>query len=624
MKTIRLRTYLFLMLGLIAGVPAFVLGTLQVRRVAAAQATASDHETLFAARALARQIGQFLDGHVRAIALLGERVKTIRLYQPAALPRLLAEHRSFYGAFERFTVLAADGKRLAVEPPDEGDELASDSRAAELCARSISTGGPVVSQLLAQGGEPGVRIAAPFRDKAGAFAGCVIGSLPTVNVQAMVSQASAEYWGLVAVVLDAQQTVVAHPDDAARRSGLRLSSPLYLPPAARSGESRTGIDDAGVEVRAGIAPIRTHGLGWTTVVYRPESAVDEEAIHHRRQTMIASTIAVLAALVLALLLSLWLARPIGRLAAFAAEVKRGDWLRAPPQQSRWHSREVSLLVDAVSSMAHQLHAHTEDLERQVTTRTAELLSSNGQLAENLDKLNRTQEQLLQAGKMAAVGQLAGGVAHEINNPLAVILGFAQGLERRVPEGDPLRLPVASIAREALRCKALVQELLTFSRVAKKTTEPLSLNELISSTRVLVESRARTQNVELVFDLADDVGVIRANKTQIQQVLVNLSTNAMDAMAAGGRLTFRARRKEGQVRLEVSDTGSGIPAELRARIFEPFFTTKEAGKGTGLGLSLVYEIVQQHSGAIEVESEMGCGTTMTICLPAEAARAEACA
>jgi signal transduction histidine kinase len=207
------------------------------------------------------------------------------------------------------------------------------------------------------------------------------------------------------------------------------------------------------------------------------------------------------------------------------------------------------------------------------------------------------------------------VAHEINNPLAVILGFAQGMDRRVPEGDPLRLPVASIVREALRCKNLVQELLTFSRTGKKSFEPVELNALIRSTLVLIDARARTQGVQIVQELAEGLPVIQANKTQLQQILVNLGTNALDVMKEGGTLTIRTRRSaQGGVCLEVVDTGGGIPEEARPRIFEPFFTTKPVGEGTGLGLSLVYEIVQQHHGEIDIDSQTGRGTAMTVKLP----------
>lgn len=238
--------------------------------------------------------------------------------------------------------------------------------------------------------------------------------------------------------------------------------------------------------------------------------------------------------------------------------------------------------------------------------------------EMVHKLAVSREGAVQSEKMAAIGQLAAGVAHEINNPLGVILGFAQGMDKRVPEGDPLRLPVASIVREATRCRTLVQELLTFSRATGKSQEPVDLNEVVEACGVILLSSARSHRIELARDLAPGLPRVMANRSQLQQIIVNLGNNAVDATEPGGKVTLRTSGGPEGVRLEVSDTGSGIPDDVRARIFEPFFTTKDPGKGTGLGLSLVWEIVGQHGGKVDVSSEVGSGTTFTIDLKAEAA------
>ena len=257
---------------------------------------------------------------------------------------------------------------------------------------------------------------------------------------------------------------------------------------------------------------------------------------------------------------------------------------------------------------------TRHLEARISERTRELEDVNRSLSESLRRQCEIQEQLVQAGKMAGIGQLAAGVAHEVNNPLGVILGFAQGLERRVQD-EGLRVPVASIVREARRCKALVQELLTFSRTAKRHVEAVDLNHLVGGAVVMLEAKAKTQNVRVVLELADGLPAPMANKTQLEQVIVNLGSNALDAMSCGGCLTLRTRPGEdGTLLIEVVDTGSGIPEEIRARIFEPFFTTKDVGRGTGLGLSLVHEILRQHGGSIDVRSEVDRGTTMRVKVP----------
>ncbi|MBI5477575.1 MAG: hypothetical protein HY906_01895 [Deltaproteobacteria bacterium] len=234
-----------------------------------------------------------------------------------------------------------------------------------------------------------------------------------------------------------------------------------------------------------------------------------------------------------------------------------------------------------------------------------------ELAENVRRLQATHDQLLQAEKLAGIGQLAGGFAHEINNPLSVIYGFAQLLQASVPEGDPLRVPVTSIARESQRCTALVRELLTFSRTAEPGTQAVDLNTVVRASALMLEARAKTLRMSVVQELADGLPAIRANRTQVEQVIMNLGMNGLDAMRPGGAVTLRTIGEPDGVRLEVADTGAGIPEALRSRVFEPFFTTKEVGKGTGLGLSIVREIVRRHSGAIDVASEPGRGTTMKV-------------
>lgn len=238
----------------------------------------------------------------------------------------------------------------------------------------------------------------------------------------------------------------------------------------------------------------------------------------------------------------------------------------------------------------------------------------------MDERKRLEARMVQSEKLVAVGQLAGGVAHEINNPLGVILGFAQNIAHKITPNDPLELPIKSIEREAVRCKNLVQELMTFARVTRMENEPVCLKEIIDSTLLLVTAQANVKNVVLSKEI-ESVPKIPANRTQIQQIVVNLCNNAIDAMPEGGNLIVRLseQKMDGKagVEIQVQDTGRGIPEEIRRDIFNPFFTTKEVGKGTGLGLSLVYEIVVKHNGQITFDSVAGHGTTFKVFLPAAA-------
>jgi len=224
-------------------------------------------------------------------------------------------------------------------------------------------------------------------------------------------------------------------------------------------------------------------------------------------------------------------------------------------------------------------------------------------------------------KMSAMGQLAASMAHELNNPLTVIMGFAQSALKKAQSGVDFSVVFQTIDREANRCKRLVQELLTFSRTEKTEMASCNLNEIIESTLQLLEPRAKMSDIEIRLDLDRSIPEMTAIRDQVQQVIFNLSHNAMDAMLKGGQLIIRTCLKSnGQVnvQIEVEDTGKGIPTEVQANVFEPFFTTKEMGKGTGLGLTICKEIIQRHNGTIKFASKAEKGTTFTVKFPVQAA------
>jgi len=238
------------------------------------------------------------------------------------------------------------------------------------------------------------------------------------------------------------------------------------------------------------------------------------------------------------------------------------------------------------------------------------------VSRDVTERKRLEEAVRQSEKLGAVGQLAAGVAHELNNPLGVILGFAQSAARRLEDGDHMELPIRSIEREALRCKSLVQDLLAFARKGKEAHETLDLSEAVRAALALVESQARVRGAALEKDI--EPGLMAAGSRQdLQQVVVNLAGNALDAMADSGTLSVALRREGSEAVLSVKDTGKGIPEDVRRRIFEPFFTTKEVGKGTGLGLSLAHETVTKHGGTIICDSVPGRGAVFTVRLPLEA-------
>jgi PAS domain S-box-containing protein len=271
---------------------------------------------------------------------------------------------------------------------------------------------------------------------------------------------------------------------------------------------------------------------------------------------------------------------------------------------------------AITAFANQLAA---------ALRKANLMQ---ELENSLQELKRTQDILLHAQKMEAIGNLAGGVAHDFNNLLTAITGYAELVLRRVEEGDPTHSDVSQIKKVGEQAAALTGQLLAFSRRQPLQKKVLCLNDVISNTDKMLR-RLIGEDVELVVNLDGALREVKADSSQIEQVIMNLAINSRDAMPGGGTLTIRTEnvalgeedcQDVGEAtpgeyaRIIVRDTGEGIDQAVVDRIFEPFFSTKEAGKGTGLGLSVVYGIVAQHGGWIGVSSEIGEGTTFEVYMP----------
>lgn len=242
------------------------------------------------------------------------------------------------------------------------------------------------------------------------------------------------------------------------------------------------------------------------------------------------------------------------------------------------------------------------------------------IGEDVTEARNVQQRVIRQEKLAAVGQLAAGVMHEINNPLATIAACAAAVEARlVPSPDPnVKEFLEIIDKEVQRCSKIVDGLLEFSRHSSaRPKSPVGANELVERTLFLLKHHSRFKRLSVVKALHSGDLIVQANDEQIIQVLMALMLNAVDAMADGGTLTLTTQPAVGraEVLIEVQDTGMGIPVTELAKIFEPFYTTKPPGHGTGLGLSIAYGIVQDHQGRIDVESTFGQGSRFTVALPA---------
>jgi PAS domain S-box-containing protein len=235
-----------------------------------------------------------------------------------------------------------------------------------------------------------------------------------------------------------------------------------------------------------------------------------------------------------------------------------------------------------------------------------------------EELSKAQSQLLQAEKMASLGRLGAGIAHQINNPLSGIMLFSNLLLEtpEIAQNPEWSDDIQRIADEAERCRSIVKELLEFARQTQQRLQPVELNQALANKIFLLERQVLFQNIDVIQAFSASIPVIHVDPQQLDHVFMNLIINAAQAMHGRGTLTIRTRylEEDEQVEIQVCDTGHGIPEEIRSRIFEPFFTTKEVGQGTGLGLSMVYGIVERHGGSIRVESEVGAGTTFTVRLP----------
>jgi two-component system NtrC family sensor kinase len=235
--------------------------------------------------------------------------------------------------------------------------------------------------------------------------------------------------------------------------------------------------------------------------------------------------------------------------------------------------------------------------------------------EMLDTLQTTQDQLVQSEKLASLGQLAAGVAHELNNPLATVLLFSDVMLRESNPDERRRADLETIVRETQRCKTIVAALLNFARQHQIDIHETDLNELIQRVIRIEEKHIKYANVEIITELNPNLPKIQADPAQLQAVLINLMSNAAEAMPEGGQIALRTRPgPPGMITVQVEDTGAGIAPENLPRLFTPFFTTKPLGKGTGLGLAIVYGIIKMHRGQINAQSQVGKGTVFSFNLP----------
>jgi len=355
---------------------------------------------------------------------------------------------------------------------------------------------------------------------------------------------------------------------AALAPAARRTAPLVQELAELDAETRAEAHAAGVEMRERARAMRSEVL-WTT----------------------AASLLVLVGVVWFLRVSV--VRPVQELRRAVQATARGDLSRRVPEGG---ADEIGELTREFNRMAGELHGMRSGLEQRVEERTQEFL---------------------RAARLAGLGTLAAGVAHEINNPLASIASCAEGLERRLSQGGASlaeqREYLQIIAKEAYRAHEITTRLLELARAPDATDLPYSLPELLRELEVLLAHRLQAKGLALHCVCEQGLPALRGNPAECKQVLLNLVHNAIDASPRGATIEVRCRRQADSVVMEVEDRGPGIPAEHLERVFDPFFTTKAPGEGTGLGLAIAHRIVEDHGGRLEA-TNTGRGALLRVSLP----------
>ena len=258
------------------------------------------------------------------------------------------------------------------------------------------------------------------------------------------------------------------------------------------------------------------------------------------------------------------------------------------------------------------------LEHQVEA-YQEILYLNDELNGYIEQLKKTQQQLIQAAKLSSIGQLSAAVAHELNNPLAGVLVYTRLLKDKLArdsfDKEQMQKNLERIESAIDYCTGIIRGLLDFARQSEPLLRPVTINRAIDKAMSLVGHQAKMKRIEVVREESENLTLVVADFNQLVQVIINLVVNAVQAMNEGYRLDIRTSNDNDWVRISVHDTGCGIPGENMDKLFTPFFTTRDEVKGVGLGLAVSYGIIERHGGRIEVESEVGKGSTFTIFLPA---------
>lgn len=392
-----------------------------------------------------------------------------------------------------------------------------------------------------------------------------------------------------AFIVDAEGVLLAHSD---LERVVQRSTADWIPELSRVVEQQQLLgttieyEHDGKQMIGGFAGIKSSGL--LAGVQIPRAAAYLTARELLNNLVLLSLALLIATAVISIFLAHRLTRPLEGLTHAARQVGKGYFDIFVEASSK---DEIGVLSTSFNQMASELR-------------------------QRLEELRRAQAALVQSEKMSAFGQLSAGIAHEVKNPLAGILGHAQLCLRKLKDHDPMHNYIKIIENETRRCTEIITNLMKFARQEQMEYRPTDLNDVVKQAMAIVDHQLTINQVKIELNLADSLPPINGNANQLQQVLMNFAINTQQALDGNPGIVRVTTNKtdDGNVLLVFADNGPGIPEDVRDKIFEPFFTTKPAGKGTGLGLSVTYGIIKDHKGEITIESALGTGTAFVMTFP----------
>lgn len=535
------------------------------------------------------------------------RSSPVRSLDPAQIASYLELVRAQYGVYNRFVVMGAEGRTVY---DSAGASKQVNGQEKQCYQHALETGAYVSNVTWDPSGEVAVfRIAEAIRGPDGKTLGTVCATVNTQAILGRVLQVSLGETGECYLVDDAGTFLAHREPQRILKENIAQSESFANIFSASSGPIYT--DYRGIAVLGASRPVA--GMPWFVVVEQDRDEAFASSYRMARNIRIVLAATALCAIGLSWVLASYVSSPIRALSEAALALSRGDFEHALVTQETRRSDEIGALDAAFRHMANQIWDRHTKMQRRIGFTEEELRKSEAKLKETLQAAARSE-------RLAALGRLSSGVAHEIRTPLASLKLFLQSMREDMMLSPDQAEDFDVAMRQVRRMEATINHFLNFARPQEPFLAEVNFEKLVDDALLVVKPRANQQEVEVVRAVGADLPKVEGDVRQLGEALVNLLVNALEVMPDGGRLSICVAAEpapaddssQPRVRIEVSDTGPGIREGDLERLFEPFFTTKATG--SGLGLAIVHGTVERHGGTIEVQSKPGVGTRFVIRLP----------